>query len=304
MANDERQAIVRGKERDRRVSEAVELLDSGVERILSGEEFKRYLAFAARFHRYSANNSLLILLQKPDAARVAGYKKWREMGCQVRRNEEGLRILAPIFRTIEDEENGERTRVLCSFKVVKVFDVSQTDPHPGAEPMPEKPRPKVLRGDSDNARTLVRALLVFCESEGVPVLEDDACLDAIGSNANGLYSLREKHILLRRGLSADQRAKTLAHEIAHHLLHRDMAPLAEDRPTLETEAEGVAYAILSYFGVDATAYSFAYVARWAGEKEVLKSALASIQVTVRTIINAVEDGGCLDTNESAGSNAA
>ncbi len=96
MANDERKAIARGRERDRRVGEAVELLDSGVERILDGEEFKRYLAFAARFHRYSANNSLMILVQRPDATRIAGYNKWRELGRQVRRGEEGLRILAPI----------------------------------------------------------------------------------------------------------------------------------------------------------------------------------------------------------------
>lgn len=96
MSNDERTAMERGKGRDRRVREAVKLLDAGVERILDGEEFKRYLAFAARFHRYSANNSLLILVQRPGATRVAGYRRWRELGRQVRRGEEGIRILAPI----------------------------------------------------------------------------------------------------------------------------------------------------------------------------------------------------------------
>ena len=85
--NDERKALERGKRRDHKVREAVELLDAGVERILDGEEFKRYLAFAARFHRYSANNSLLILVQRPDATRVAGYRRWRELGRQVRRGE-------------------------------------------------------------------------------------------------------------------------------------------------------------------------------------------------------------------------
>ena len=42
----------------------------------------------------------------------------------MRPDEEGLRILAPIFRTVEDETSGEKARLLCSFKVVKVFDVS------------------------------------------------------------------------------------------------------------------------------------------------------------------------------------
>lgn len=289
--NYQRKAMEHGKARDHRVREAVKMLDAGVERILDGEEFKRYLAFAARFHKYSPNNSLLILVQRPGATRVAGYRRWRELGCQVRRGEQGIRILAPIFRTVEDEESGEKARILCSFKVVKVFDVSQTDPMPGAEPLPDKPRPEALRGDSQAARGLGRSLLAYCESEGVPVSEDDAELDAHAPGANGVYLLREKHILLRSTLSADGRAKTLAHELAHHLLHRDAEATEADRPALEAEAEGTAYAVLSYFGVDASEYSFAYVARWAESKDVVRAALSNLQRTVRTIIEAVEDGG-------------
>lgn len=303
MTERERKAIERGQERDRRVREAMDLLDAGVEKVFDGDEFKRYLAFAARFHRYSANNSLLILLQRPNANRIAGYKKWRELGRQVRRGEEGLKILAPILRTVEDEESGAKARVLCSFKVVKVFDISQTDPVPGAEPIPEKPRPRALRGDSDVARALGCSLLTFCESEGVPVSEDDAKLDALSLGANGLYSLREKRILLRSTLSADGRAKTLTHELAHHLLHRGLAASEEDRPTLEVEAEGTAYAVLSYFGVDASEYSFAYVARWAESKEVAKAALSNIQKTVQGIIEAVE-GGTLQAEEPSDREAA
>lgn len=140
MKDAERNAIERGEERDRKVQEAVELLDAGVEGILEGEAFKHYLAFAAKFHRYSSNNALLILVQRPNATRMAGYRKWQDLGRQVRRGEEGLKILAPIFRTVDDEDNGEKTRMLCSFKVVKVFEISQTDPIPGAQQLPEMPR--------------------------------------------------------------------------------------------------------------------------------------------------------------------
>lgn len=290
MKDSERKAIERGEKRDRKVREAMGLLDAGVEKVLDGEKFKRYLAFAARFHKYSANNTLLVLVQRPNATRVAGYKRWRELGRQVRRGEEGLKILAPIFRTFEDEQSGEKARMLCSFKVVKVFDVSQTEPLPGAEPMPDKPRPEALRGDSAAARALERSLLAFCGSAGVPVSEDDAELDHLSPGANGVYLLWEKRIVLRSALQADGRAKTLAHELAHHLLHRDSAATEEDRPTLEAKAEGTAYAVLSYFGVDASEYSFAYVARWAESKEVVKAALANIQNAVRVIIEAVEDG--------------
>ena len=287
--NDERKAMKRGTRCDRKVREAVQLLDAGVERILDGEEFKRYLAFAARFHRYSANNSLLILLQRPGATRVAGYRRWRELSRQVRRGEGGIRILAPIFQTVEDEDSGEKTRILCSFKVIKVFDISQKDPVPGADPLPEKPRPSTLPGCSQAARTLARSLARLCEAEGLELRESGEELDALYPGANGLYSPRRRLILLRETLAGDQKAKSLTHELAHHLLHRDARALEAERPTLEVEAEGTAYAVLSYFGVDASDYSFAYVAHWAEHKEVVKAVLSSIQKTAREIIEAVED---------------
>jgi len=289
--NDEREAIERGKRRNRKVREAAELLDAGVERILDGEQFKRYLSFAAKFHRYSANNCLLVMLQKPGATRVAGYRRWQELGRQVRRGEEGIRrIFAPNFRTVEDEESGEKARILCSFKIVKVFDVSQTDPVPGAPTIPEKPRPEVLPGSSLAARTLAQSLARLGEAEGLKLRENDEELDALYPGANSLYSPKKRLILLRETLADDQRAKSLTHELAHHLLHRDVAATEMERPTLEAEAEGTAYAVLSYFGVDASSYSFSYVAHWAEQKEVVKAVLAGVQETAHAIIEAVEDG--------------
>jgi antirestriction protein ArdC len=257
------------------------------------------LAFAARFHRYSANNSVLILVQRPNATRVAGYKRWQELGRQVKRGEEGMRILAPIFRTVEDEESGEKARILCSFKVVKVFDVSQTDSVPGAPPIPEKPRPETLPGSSSAARTLVRSLARLCKAEGLELRESGEELDALYPGANGLYSPKKRLILLRETLADDQKAKSLTHELAHHLLHRNASATEAERPTLEAEAEGTAYAVLSYFGVDASSYSFAYVAHWAEQKEVVKAVLSNVQKTARAIIEVVEDGPrraekCLD----------
>ena len=122
--------------------------------------------------------------------------------------------------------------------------------------MPQKIRPKALRGDSEPARELGRSLLAICESEGVPVAENDPELDTHSPGVNGVYLLREKRIVLRSTLSADGRAKILAHELAHHLLHRDAEGTEADRPTFEAEAEGTAYAVLSYFGVDTSASEY------------------------------------------------
>jgi hypothetical protein len=96
--------------------------------------------------------------------------------------------------------------------------------------------------------------------------------------------------LLRETLGGDQKAKSLTHELAHHLLHRDARASEAERPTLEAEAEGTAYAVLSYFGVDTSDYSFAYVAHWAEQKEVVKAMISNIQKTAQSIIEVVEDG--------------
>jgi hypothetical protein len=96
-------------------------------------------------------------------------------------------------------------------------------------------------------------------------------------------------------LQSAEKAKSLTHELAHHLLHRDARALEAEQPTLEVEAKGTAYAVLSYFGVDASDYSFAYVAHWAEQKEVVKAVLSSIQKTAREIIEAVENGNSQQT---------
>jgi hypothetical protein len=150
--------------------------------------------------------------------------------------------------------------------------------------------PDISREELEQAITLTRSLARLCEAEGLEVRESGEELDALDPGANGLYSSRRSLILLRETLSEDQKAKSLTHELAHHLLHRD-APAAEaERPTLEAEAEGTAYAVLSYFGVDASSYSFAYVAHWAEQREVVKAVLAGVQRTAHAIIEAVEDG--------------
>jgi hypothetical protein len=272
--------ITRDAAKTEKVNRALSMLEEGVERITSGEEFRRYLAFSARFHHYSARNCLLILWQRPDASRVAGYRKWQEMGRQVRRGEEAIRILAPVSRTVEDEGTGEKARILVGFRVASVFDVSQTD----GEPMPEAPRAENLDPDdpADVSSRVYGGLLWLCEAEGVPVDLTDLAPGYYGS-----YHHKERRIVLNRALCEVERATTLAHEVTHHLLHRQDDG-ATTKAIRETEAEGVAFAVFSYFGFDTSRFSFAYVSRYAGEPEVLTAALDRIQKAAYRMIEAVE----------------
>ena len=66
--------------RSARVKALLTQLEVGVQAIQTSDDFKRYLATAARFHSYSANNVLLILSQRPTATRVAGYRAWQALG--------------------------------------------------------------------------------------------------------------------------------------------------------------------------------------------------------------------------------
>ena len=264
------------------VEEAIERLEAGVSQIVDGEEFRRYLSVAAKFHHYSPNNCLMILMQRPEATRVAGYRAWQSMGRQVRKGEKGIRILAPIARKIEDEKTGEETQTLCGFKTTAVFDISQTD----GEEIPDAPRPEDLASlpeeGAEIAAQFYDGLRAFCDAEGVAVEEEHS-----RPGHYGTYGRKERRITLNATLPTTEKATTLAHELAHHLLHGQDAD-RNTKQAREVEAEGVAFVTCAAFGLDTSRFTFAYVANYAGQTEALKAALERIQGAARRLIEAVE----------------
>lgn len=277
----------RERKPDKRVEDALERLEAGVSRILDGEEFKRYLSVAAKFHYYSANNCLMILMQRPDATRVAGYRAWQSMGRQVRKGEKGIYILAPISRKVaEDEETGEAVRALVGFKTTTVFDVSQTDgdelPEAPAASLPEDLDPEE---GAEVAAKVYEGLRGFCETEGVVVEEEERRTGDYGS-----YQRRARKITLNAALPTTEKAATLAHELAHHLLHADPSARPAQRAR-EIEAEGVAFVTCAAFGLDTSRFTFAYVASYAGAPDALRAALNRIQTAARRLIEAIQGHG-------------
>src|SRR4051794_24978643 len=94
-------------EREERLEEMHEALVKKTAELATSEGWLAYLDFASKFHNYSMNNLLLILIQRPDATRVAAYRKWSELGRQVRKGEKSIGIFAPMVRKREDEKTGE-----------------------------------------------------------------------------------------------------------------------------------------------------------------------------------------------------
>lgn len=235
---------------------ALDRLQEGVANLMSSAGWQAALTFRNQFHSYSFLNSLLILAQRPDATLVCGYRKWQQLGRQVRKGESGIRILAPLLR--KDEHDPDK-KVLIGFKEVRVFDIRQTD----GDPIPTPPKPTILHGDNARIQTAITALEGACSQWGIRL---DRNLDH--PRALGVYRHADRSISLRAGLPKLQELKTLVHELAHALLHDP----SSDRRLAELEAESAAYLTLDQLGLDTSAYSFAYLASWTDDLERLITA--------------------------------
>ena len=263
----------------------MEILVQGFDEIAESDGFQRYLEVMSRFHEYSYGNVLMIMSQRPDATRVAGYRRWQQLGRQVRAGERGIRIYVPYRTRIddsqsdleaEDDRDNATQYVTRGFGIRSVFDISQTE----GEPLPEPPMPRDLEGESPASFWLAEQLRDYLEDQGVLLQLGE--LDG----PKGSYNPLLRRIQLQVGMSADQTAKTLCHEMAHYVAdHSGGIP----RKDAETVAEASSFVVLHRFGVDTSDYSFPYVAAWAQNQETLTQNLSAIQQVSDQLITSIED---------------
>ena len=287
-----------------KLKEITDRLEQGIAELFESERYKEYLRVMSKFHNYSFNNTLLIAMQKPDASLVAGFSSWKNnFGRNVMKGEKGIKIIAPSPFTVKQEvektdpqtgkpvigKDGkpvteEKEIKVPAYKVVSVFDVSQTE---GRE-LPDI-AVNELTGDVDRFKDFFAALE---QVSPVPI-----GFEKIEGGAHGYYHLEEKRIAIDEGMSDLQTLKTAIHEIAHAKLHDiDLnAPKEEQKPrvdrrTREVEAESVAYTVCQHYGLDTSDYSFGYVAGWSSGKELaeLRGSLETIRSTAAEMINAID----------------
>lgn len=257
---------------------AVETLRAGIKALADSQSFQDYLKAAARFHNYSFRNQLLISLQRRDASHVAGFNAWKDLGRFVKKGEKGIAILAPVIIKKADAA-GVKKDTLTGFRTVYVFDVKQTD----GKALPEPTLPKEL--DGEQGGELFAAMQDFAQHGGLSVLPDFA---DFSDERKGDYSPAAKQIRIRAGVSNLQKAKTMAHECAHWILHTSPEGSALSREVKETEAESAAFLALASFGIPTDAYSFAYVALWAsGDVTLMEKSLGRIQKAADEIAHAI-----------------
>ena len=287
-----------------RMKEITDRLEAGIQALFESEQYKAYLTAMSKFHNYSFNNTLLIAMQKPDASLVAGFGKWRDdFERHVKKGEKGIKILAPspykVKKQMEKIDPStqkpvigadgkpvteEREIEIPAFRVVTVFDVSQTE---GKE-IPDIAVSE-LTGSVEQYQDFFAALE---KTSPVPI-----AFENIEGGAHGYYHLEEKRIAIDEGMGELQTLKTAIHEIAHAKLHaidKD-APATEqadrpDRRTREVQAESVAYAVCQHYGLDTSDYSFGYVAGWSSGRELseLKASLETIRKAANELITDID----------------
>ena len=262
----------------------LEGLSDGIAQLVTSENWTRYLDVQSRFYTYSPNNVLLIMIQNPCATRVAGYRAWQALDHQVMQKESALRIFAPMRYKKDDALERESTSEIRGFKLVPVFDISQTE-GPDLPVVVSK-----LYGAAPEG--VFEMLTKFAEGVGFRV-ELPETLES-GANGDTTHALGRIRVVATN--SKAQQAKTLAHEIAHALLHDPELPATREltRGRMELEAESAAYVICTALGMDTGAYSFGYVVGWAGGApeaiQGIKGSTLRIQRATSAVLSCFEPG--------------
>ncbi|HHX08380.1 MAG TPA: ImmA/IrrE family metallo-endopeptidase [Chloroflexi bacterium] len=290
--------------KDKALDEITARLEEGIKEIFSSGKYADYLKVMSRFHRYSLNNTLLIAMQNPEASLVAGYHAWqKKFERHVCKGEQAIRIIAPApeRRLVQKEKldpvsqqpildkDGqpimEETEInVPRFKVVPVFDVSQTE---------GKELPSLSKALDKPVQAYELLFNALKNASPVPI-----AFENMKATKDGYYHLKDKRIALRKGMSESQTLASAVHEIAHAKLH-DRDPQArgaqagekgKDPRTQEVEAESIAYAVCQYYGIETGENSFGYVAGWSGDKELseLKASLKTIRDTASDLIDSID----------------
>ena len=292
-----------------RMREIVDSIENGIKELFESDKYRKYLATMSRFHRYSVNNTMLIYMQRPDATHVAGFNKWRDQfGRNVLKGEKGIRIIAPTpyKKKVEEIKTDPETNApvldadgkaiieekeirIPMFKVVSVFDVSQTA---------GKPLPQLAADLSGNVQQYEVFMEALRRASPVPIE-----IKPVARDTDGFFSAKAQSITIRAGMSEVQTVCAAVHEIAHAKLHdyEHMTELANDgetilvpgeksRNTEEVEAESISYAVCQYYGIETSENSFGYIATWSQGKELkeLRASLETINKTASELITDID----------------
>lgn len=267
-------------------------VDSIFEEIKKGKSKRLldYLDFCSKFYNYSFSNTILIWCQLPKAERVAGFKKWNEIGYRIKKGSKAIRIFAPrdyryiiendkkiTFRNMTKEQKSreEEHKKGIYFVPVNVFDVSQTEKTNKAKDFIDSYFWNIGNDFKDKYLMIKNIIL----GTGINVLEGNT------GTAEGISKGGE--IIVKKENDYNNKLLTMIHEWAHELLHKDNTDIVSlDRGIKEVQAEGVSYIVNKYLGLN-NPFTSDYIQNWSKDKDQLKENLTVIINTSRKIINII-----------------
>ena len=252
------------------INQQVEALAQATDEARMSEEMLRYLDAFSRFHRYSFYNTWLILMNRPEATHVCGFRQWNSYNRFVRKGECGIPILAPLWVKQESEEPDKNKLALRGFKIVYVFDISQTD----GEPLPEPPDWK----KPEKNAFLNERLMAFAKEKGITITEKELAGEVQGVSMGGSIEI-----------APSAGTSTVVHELAHEIMLHHGSEL--DTRIKELEAESVAFVVCRHFKLQSTC-SPNYIALHGATSDMIMEHLERIRVTATEIIGFVEGNSC------------
>ena len=254
------------------VNHLIAALEAGQSEVLT-----QYLNAMARFHNYSFGNVMLIARQKPQATHVAGIRTWNSLGRFVKKGEKGILILAPMIGRKRADEGADSTAdakgdsaQLYGFRAVYVFDVTQTEGK-------DLPTLTEVQGDVSGYR---ERLFEFVKSQSIEMHYSESIAPAKGLSHGG-------KITLLPGQSPAEEFATLAHELAHEMLHRGQRRRLTTKQVRETEAEAVAFVVCQAMGLDLGTSCADYIQLWHGDAKLLQESLQAVQETAAVILGGI-----------------
>jgi len=300
--------------RQAQIKELLEKTTTGTKEVFESDKYREYLTIMSKFHNYSFRNSMLILLQKPEATYVAGYVAWQEkFNRQVMSDEKekGIQIVgyAPkkvISEEIKKDTNGNTvygadgqpekvttTKLIPYFTPTYVYDISQTE----GEPLPQLVNELNEREEDETSEYSGYISYLLKSTDLIETLTEISLFpivfEDIQGGAKGYCDPSEKKIAIKSGMSRPQTIKTAIHEITHADLHsqepRDTAQKV-DRRTMEVQAESTAFVVCSHYGIDTSDYTFPYLASWSSNKNLteLQNSLETIQKQAGALIDRID----------------
>ncbi|MBN2569829.1 MAG: DUF1738 domain-containing protein [Deltaproteobacteria bacterium] len=265
----------------------INILIENIKNEESSETILDYFNFCSKFHKYSFHNRILIWLSRPDATLVAGFRAWQKLGRIVKKGEKGIPIFAPIRvkqkqepkpdeKGIVEEMKGDvkqkEDRPVTLFKVVYVWDVSQTE----GEPVPETPDALSVIGDAGGILPLLEG---YISSRNIR-------LSYVGDLGRSQGISMGGQIVALKSLTDEEKFHVLTHELAHELLHSKEERIALSKKLKETEAEAVAYIVCNHFNLETK--SPTYLAIYKARDVDIRTSFDRIVSTASKVIQGIE----------------